>query len=115
MAFEIVANNLERKSEIKSIKLQSEEYVVTIFYYGDYAKDMEAGKCSIDNLTVSCKPKGEDFPISFVSGAVVIAVPALPIVFVGEVDALKKNLDVAREAALELQKILEKYFRIVSV
>lgn len=112
MAFEIVANNLERESETKSLKLQSEEYAVTIFYYGDYRKDMEAGECSKDNLSVSCKPKGEGLPISFISGAVVISIPELPIVFVHEIDALKRNLDIAKESALDLQRILQEYFNM---
>ena len=115
MTFEFVANNLKRDSEIKSLKLQSEEYAVTIFYYGDYVKDIKAGRCSVGNLSMSCKPKGDGFPISLVSGVVVISVPVLPVVFVGEIDALKKNMDIAKESAIELQEILEKYFHIVSM
>ena len=39
--FEITVNNLLREAEIKTLKLQSKDYDITFFYYGDYAKDME--------------------------------------------------------------------------
>lgn len=47
MAFEIVANNLKRASDIKTLKLQNEEYSVTLFYFGDYASDMKNGSCIV--------------------------------------------------------------------
>ena len=37
--FEITANNLERKSDIKTLKLQDENYSITFFYYGEYEED----------------------------------------------------------------------------
>lgn len=111
MAFEIKANNLERNSEIKSLKLQSEEYEATIFYYGNYKEDMKAGGCAVNNLSMNCKTKGVGFPLVCMSGMVMVEVPA-HIVTVREIGALKNSLDVAGKAAIELQEILQKYFNI---
>ncbi|MBO5336917.1 MAG: hypothetical protein J6A94_07310 [Lachnospiraceae bacterium] len=112
MAFEITANNLERNSEIKTLKLQSEEYAVTIFYYGDYKADMKAGRGLVSNLSMRCKAKGEGFPLVCMSGMVLLEVPA-HIVNVREIEGLKNSLDVAGKAAIELQEILQKYFNII--
>lgn len=113
MSFEIIADNMKRNSEIKSLKLQNDEYAVTIFYYGDYAKDIKAGTCPVNNLSMDCKPKGECFPLSCVCGKVVLSIPAISIVPIYEIDALKRKLDISKEAALELQEILNEYFGVM--
>jgi len=71
--FEITANKLTRKSEIKTLKLQSENYNVTFFYYGDYEEDMKKnGSCDVKNLSMSCKEKGTVLPISCMAGKIFI-------------------------------------------
>ena len=108
MVFEVVANNLRRNSEIKSLKLQNKEYAVTIFYYGDYAKDAEEGHCLEENISLHCKPRGGGFPLSYVGGRVVMDIPPLPMVSISDIDALKARLDAAGEAAMELEDIIKK-------
>ena len=113
MTFEIIENKLERNSEIKVLKLESDEYITTIFYFGDYKTDMEAGGCFSKNLTLVGKPKKDAFALSCMCGNVVLEIPAYPVVMQEQVEQLKNSLDVSREAAAELQEILHKFFHIM--
>ena len=114
MAFEIVANNLKRASDIKTLKLQNEEYSVTLFYFGDYASDMKNGSCIPENLSLSCKPKGDYFPIELLMGRVMLEVPTISILSISEIELFKLQLDIAGKAAKELQELIRDYFGIVA-
>lgn len=112
MSFEITANNLARKSEIKSLKLTSEEYDATFFYMGDYENDRKNGNCDFHNVSLTCKPKGENLPIKLISREVMIDLMNGYILRRQEIDHYKKLLDVAVEAAAELQQLLKEYFDV---
>lgn len=112
MTFEIVADNLARKSEIKSLKLSNEEYKVTIFYMGDYVQDRQNGCCDVSNITVSCKPQNENFSLTFISGEIIVECSVNLLLRPKEIAAYRKLLEVAEEAARELQRILKEYFGI---
>ena len=111
--FEITANKLTRKSEIKTLKLQSENYNVTFFYYGDYEEDMKKnGSCDVKNLSMSCKEKGTVLPISCMAGKIFIDIDNAFLLSTEEIEGFKKKLDFAYTAAVELEKIIKQYFGI---
>lgn len=110
MPFEIIKNNLERVSEIKSLKLQNNEYVVTVFYYGDYKRDFESGECDMTSVSLSCKPKGEAFPLALMAGHVVMTIPYNPVLSIEEIDGFQEQINVTKESAKELESIIHQYF-----
>lgn len=111
--FEITANNLGRKSDIKTLKLQNENYDVIFFYYGEYEEDMKKnGRCDVANLNMSCKKKGDAPKIACMSGKLFIDTEEELILSVEEVEAFKKQLDAACASATELQGIIKQYFGI---
>lgn len=111
--FEITANNLIRKADIKSLKLQDENYSITFFYYGEYEEDMKKnGRCDVANLSMSCKKKGEAPAIACMSGKMFIDTEVELILSVEEVESFKKQLDAAYASATQLQGIIKQYFGI---
>lgn len=112
MAFVITANKLVRDAEIKVLKLESDEYMATIYYEGDYEKDRENGKCDVQRMILSCKPKWESFPICMMSGKIFVDIMYSAVLRVDEIDEFKAQLDTAKEAAVELQGIVKEYFGI---
>lgn len=110
MAFTVTANNLLRESEIKSLKLENEEYRVTIFYYGDYEKDRVCSKIDIQNISMSCKPKGRGLKLVLMSGRIMIDIPMSSILTIQEAEVYKLQFDIAIPAAIELEQILQEYF-----
>lgn len=111
MSFAVVADNLRRTSEIKSLKLENKEYAVTMFYYGDYEEDFGKGTCDVEKLSMSCKPKGDGIPLTFMAGIIVLSVPAISVLPIYELQDFKRQLENAEKAAVELQGILKEYFK----
>lgn len=111
--FEITANNLMRNSDIKTLKLQDENYNIIFFYYGEYEEDMKKnGRCDVANLSMSCKKKGDAPAITCMSGKMFIDTEVELLLSVEEIEAFKKQLDAACASAVELQGIIEQYFGI---
>ena len=112
MAFVITANKLKRDCVMKVLKLESDEYNAKIFYEGDYEQDIKSGTCDVHRITLSCKPKLESFPITLMSGKIFIYISNGVVLRVDEIDEFKAQLDVAKEAAVELQGIMKEYFGV---
>lgn len=112
--FEITANNLMRKADIKTLKLQDENYNIIFFYYGEYEEDMKKnGRCDVANLSMSCKIKNDVLPVTCMSGKMFVDIEYnLPLLAVEEIAAFKKQLDIACASATELQDIIKQYFGI---
>lgn len=110
MSFEIMKNSLNRNSEIKSLKLQNNNYKITFFYYGDYEKDAKNKEINIDNVTMSCKEKGELFSLTMSKGRIFISVPQNDMLSIKEVDDFEKNLQETKETAVELEEIIKEHF-----
>jgi len=112
--FDITANNLERKSDIKTLKLQDENYKIIFFYYGDYEEDMKInGSCDVRNLSMSCKVKGDALPVDCMAGKMFVDIQdCLPLLAVDEIVEFKKQLDLACASATQLQDIIKQYFGI---
>ncbi len=112
--FEITANNLMRKADIKSLKLQDENYKIIFFYYGDYEEDIKInGSCDVRNLSMSCKVNDGALPIDCMAGKMFIDIQDyLPLLAVDEIAEFKKQLDLACASAKELQDIIKQYFGI---
>lgn len=112
MKFKIIVNNLNKDSDVKSLKLKSDDYDVKIFYYGDYEKDKANNKCKAGNLSMSCKPITDVFQISLVNGKVSLNIPANTMLTWDSVDDFKLQLDKSKAAAVELEEIVKEYFGI---
>ena len=112
MPLEITANNLKRKSDIKTLKLQNNEYAVTFFYYGDYEGDIENGICDVGNLSMSCKPKGDVFPLEMMSGHIMLTVPHNTMLLIEEIDDFQQQIEKSKQTAIELEAIMLEYFPI---
>lgn len=112
MTFTITANNLSRKSEIKSLKLTSEAYDVKIFYMGDYENDRRNGGCDFRNVSMVCKPKGTYLLLALMSKEVMIDVSDNIYLRLTDIDSYRERLDIAVTAAVELQQLLKEYFDV---
>lgn len=106
---------MKRESEIKSLKLQNNEYVVTVFYYGDYERDFKSGKCDMTNITLSCKPKGEAFPLTLMAGHIIMTIPYSPVLSIDEIDNFQEQINVTKESAKELEKNCKTIFSNVKM
>jgi len=112
MIFEIVANHLARSSMIKSLKLSNKEYDVTFFYEGDYEKDRNEGRCDFRNVSMSCKTKGDNIPLMLMSGKIFLDISEGFFLDLENLDRYRAQLNVAGEAATELQRLLAEYFDV---
>lgn len=111
--FEIVENNLMRKSAVKTLKLQNENYEVTFFYYGEYDEEMiKNGLCDKQNLSMVCKMKGNVLPIEEATGKIYVNIEGAPMLFPENIVAFKTQLDIAYASAIELEDIIKQYFGI---
>ena len=109
---EITKNALYRDSLIKSLKLENELYILTIFYEGDYKSDFENGCINNDMITVACKLKGEGYDIDFSPKDIWISLRYPPTYFLHEIDDVKRQLDVAKETIEALKGYLKEYFKL---
>lgn len=109
---EITKNALHRESSIKSLKLENEMYVLTIFYEGDYASDFENGCINNDMISVACKLKDVGYDIDFSPKDIWISLMHPPTYFMHEIDDVKRQLDIAKETIGELKVYLKEYFNL---
>ena len=109
---EITKNSLHRDSLFKSLELENEMYILTIFYEGDYVFDFENDCMNNDMITVACKLKDVGFEIDFSPEDIWISLSYPPTYFMDEIDDVKRQLDVARETIGELKGYLKEYFRL---
>lgn len=112
---QVIENNLNRKSEIKSYKMEDENYKVAIFYYGDYCSDKENGTLDRKSIIASIKPKKSrlldlDWYDDKNGGKVFIDIPPIAIMGPEEVDDCVIMLQQAKKYAEELQQIMEELF-----
>lgn len=112
MTFEIVADNLTRKAEIKSLKLSNAEYDVSFFYMGNYENDRKNGACDFHNVSMVCKPKGRNLLLMLMSREVMLDVSDNLYLRLTDIASYREQLDIAEAAAVELQRILKEYFGI---
>lgn len=109
---EITKNALYRESLFKSLKLENEMYILTIFYEGDYKSDFENGCIDNDMISVACKLKDAGFNIDFSSKDIWISLMYPPTYFVNEIDDVKHKLDIAKETIEDLRGYLKEYFKL---
>lgn len=110
--FKVIKNGLFRDSYIKSLKMESDLYVITFFYEGDYKADMANGRCNRDLFSMHCKIKDEAFTLMDASDEIVLTLPYEPIWRVKDIDEVHRQLDAANAAIAELRKIIKEYFNI---
>lgn len=109
---EITKNALHRESLFKSLKLENEMYILTIFYEGDYESDFENGCINNEMITVACKLKEIGFDIDFSPKDIWISLMYPPTYFMDQIDDVKRQLDMAKETAEELKGYLKEYFNL---
>ena len=63
---------------------------------------------------MTCKLKGDYFPIELLMGRVMLEIPAISILPISEIELFKLQLDIAGKAAKELQELIRDYFGIVA-
>lgn len=112
MTFEIIANNLARKAEIKSLRLRNAEYEVVLFYMGDYENDRKNGRCDYPNVSMRCKPQKGNLPFCLLGKEVMVELPEGLMLRPQEIEIYKELLDIAGEAAEEVQRLLKEYFDV---
>lgn len=110
--FEIVKNGLYRDSFVKSMKLENDIYNITFFYEGDYATDIQSGRCDQDLLSMSCRIKDEAFTLMLCRDELLFTLPYEPVWGVKDILDVKKQLDIAQEAIVELRPIIKEYFGV---
>ena len=106
MGFKIISNKLKRETEIKSLKVENNNYKIIIFYEGEYKR----GKCDKNKISISCKPKTDVFELIYMNGNVYINIQYNPILKPEEIDAFEKSINVSKEDAIDLQKLIDEIF-----
>ena len=91
IVFEIKANNLLREAEIKTLKLQSEKFDITFFYFGDYAKDMEKNGCGdLANISMHCKSIDGTLELEYARGYIFVSINGYTMLTIDQVEKFKK-------------------------
>lgn len=94
MGFEIKSNDFGADKPVKTIKAENDEYDVTVF---DYEGD----------ISVTAKPKKDALPLSYMSGHIIMSLPAIPVMTRDEAGKLKDAIGVSIKSADELEDLLK--------
>lgn len=111
MSFKIIKNKLSSKSFAKSLLVENEYYKIRIFYAGDYDSDKLNNRIDMRNISISCKSKCTCFWLDYLGGSIVINWDGFDILYPKEVEKLINQLDIAKCSAVELEEIINEYFR----
>ncbi len=108
---EIIKNTLKTNHNMGLLKLEDEFYIISIYYLGDYEKEMETG-LDVGYLSASVKLK-KNIPaleILFREKEVFLNLDYFGLVKITEVDTLITKINIAKNETIVLNKILEEYF-----
>lgn len=108
---EIIKNSLRTNHKLGILKLEDENYLIKIYYLGDYEKEIETG-LDLTYLSASIKPKKyiPNLEVYFRDKEVLMNLQDIGYIRDCEIDLLMEKINLARNEAKILQKYLEEYF-----
>ena len=109
--FTELKNNLHSDKFLKSLHVSNEDFLVKMYYSGDYASDFENGTLNMEDFTVSCKSINNMFSLEYSARLNKLLIETNYFSFpVSDLPLIRKNLDSAERSASDLLCIIEKYF-----
>lgn len=108
--FQVTNNRLHRNSFVHTLHVENDYYKIKLHYSNDYETDLKNKTLKSSDLLISCKLKQMTIPLTYFNGAIYVEDDMPVFRTADKIQEYQNQLEIAKQSAIELQKIVDEYF-----